>query len=193
MILLLALAGGCAAQPAPGAEVAPPDRLQLEGVALAMDDGAELRAARASLDEQGRGTGEGVTAVVPGRPPLEIHAPVSDWDLKAHTAVFRGDVVATRGDVTLRASTLTVTFADGKVERAVAEPGVVVTQGARRAEAAHAELTAATGEIVLTGKPVLSEAGNRMAGDRITLWLDDERVRCEGCSLVVDGEALAPQ
>lgn len=185
-MIWLVLGLACAADPP-----ARPAALELEGAKLVMDDGSALAAERAQLDAQGVGRAEQVQASVPGAPPLQISAPTSDWDLRNRVAIFTGDVVVTRADVTLRTERLTVRFASReKLERAVAEGKVVVTQGERVATAGKAELVAATGEIVLTGAPIITEGPNRMAGDRITLWLDDERVRCEGCRLLVDGEAL---
>jgi lipopolysaccharide export system protein LptA len=70
-----------------------------------------------------------------------------------------------------------------------------VTRGERAATSAKAELEGATGRITMTGEPRLSEGPNTLAGDRIVLWLDDERATCEGaagapCRLVVEGSAL---
>lgn len=189
--MLLALAGvACASAEAPIL----PAELRLEQAVLAMEDGTELRMAQAAVDREGAGAGTDVRATVPGAPPLEIAAPQSDWDLRARVARFTGGVTATRADVTMTADTLTVSFKSAdRLERAVAEGGVRVVQGARRAEGATAELTVESGEIVLTGAPVLSEGPNRMTGERITLWLDDERVRCDQCRLLVDGEAVRPR
>lgn len=185
-MILLALGLACAADPPPRSAA-----LEIEGASLVMEDGSQLDAERVSLDAQGVGRAEQVAASLPGAPPLQISAPISDWDLRRRVAVFQGDVVVTRADVTMRTLKLTVSFASKeKVDRAIAEGDVRVVQGDRHAEARRAELVAATGEIVMTGDPVISEGPNRMAGDRITLWLDDERVRCEGCRLLVDGEAL---
>jgi lipopolysaccharide export system protein LptA len=52
-----------------------------------------------------------------------------------------------------------------------------------------------TGKITLTGRPKLSEGVNALEGERIVLWLDEERADCEGgeggpCRLVVAAEAL---
>ncbi len=183
------LGAACAADPPP-----PPTALQLEGATLIADDGSALRMASATIGRDGAGEGQQVSARSAGAPPLAINAPTSDWDLKGRVARFTGGVTATRADVTLTCQTLTVSFASAdRVRQATCEGAVTVTQGARRAEGSRAELDADSGEIVLTGEPVISEGSNRMRGERITLWLDDERVRCEQCSLIVDGEAVRPR
>ncbi len=127
---------------------------------------------------------------------LTIRAAASEWDLKARVARFEGPVEVTRGPVTLRTPSLTVTYAGpDRVERVEATGGVEVTRGERRARADHAVLDAATGEISLTGAPRLAEGPNVLEGTRIVLYLDHDRARCEGaegapCRLVVDGAAL---
>ena len=77
-----------------------------------------------------------------------------------------------------------------RVDRAEATGGVEVTRGDRVATGAQAVLEAQTGEVRLTGQPVLSEGPNRMSGVAITLFLDEERVVCDGCRLVVEGKAV---
>lgn len=188
-MLWLALGTACAADPPP-----PPSALTLQDAALIAEDGSELRMASATVQRDGAGQGAEVRATRAGAPPLTIEAPTSDWDLKARVARFTGGVKATRAEVVLTCDELVVSFASrDRVRTAVADGHVVVTQGERRAVGARAELDADSGEIVLTGAPELSEGPNRMRGEKVTLWLDDERVRCEQCSLVVDGEAVRPR
>ncbi len=131
-----------------------------------------------------------------GKPPLEITAERSEWDLAARTARFSGAVQVRRGGVQMRCDTLDVRYADAeRVDRVLAAGNVRVTQGAREASAASAELVGATGQITLAGAPRLAEGPNTLVGSRIVLWLDDERASCEGaggepCRLVVEGSAL---
>lgn len=128
--------------------------------------------------------------------PLEIRAARSAWDLKNRTAHFEGEVVVVRGPVTLRCASLDVRYAGSdRVDTVVASGGVLVEHGDRRAAAARAELVGATGKITLTGEPRLAEGVNTLVGERIILWLDDEKADCEGgpsgpCTLVVEGRAL---
>lgn len=187
MLLLGLLA---CADPAPPATRA----LVFEQAELSMQDGTTLRLAQATIDPEGKGQGQGASAVSPGAPPLQIDAPTSDWDLKAREARFTGGVTAVRGDVTLTCQVLRVRFASAdRVQTAVAEGDVRVVQGDRAASGARAELNAETGEIALTGDPRISEGANTMTGARIALWLDDDRVRCDQCRLVVAGDAIAPR
>jgi lipopolysaccharide export system protein LptA len=116
-----------------------------------------------------------------GKPPLQVSAARSSWDLKARTARFEGEVVVTRGDVTMRCAALDVSYADtDTIDRVVATGGVRVDRGPRHAEAERAELVGSTGQITLTGSPRLAEGASELVGARIVLWLDDERATCEG-------------
>ncbi len=132
----------------------------------------------------------------PGRPPLQITAARSDWDLRARSAHFEGDVRVVRGVVEIRCARLDVQYADAEtIDRVLATGGVEVRRGERVATSARAELVGATGRVTLTGAPRLAEGPNTLAGTTIVLWLDDERATCEGsegepCRLVVDGTAL---
>lgn len=188
--MLLGLLGvACAAAPAPAPEV-----LTVQEAALTLEDGSTLRMAQATMDRDGVGQGTTVSATASGKPPLNIQAPSSEWDLRSHVAVFHGPVTATRADVTLTCETLTVTFAGARrVRTAEAAGSVVVLQGERRATGDRAVLDADTGEIVLTGSPRVAEGSNQLTGQKITLLLDGEKVRCDQCQLVVDGDAVAPR
>jgi lipopolysaccharide export system protein LptA len=182
---------------APAATVPLPEAW--EATSLVVEgEGWEARAARATLDAE-RATGVDVTGVVTpasGRPPLTIDAPRTEWDLRAGITTFSGGVSATRGDVTLRADTLVVRYADaGRVDRVEADGAVVVERGDRRGEGGRAVLVASTGEITITGHPRLREGPSWLTGERIVLWLDDERAVCEGaegapCRLTLAGDAI---
>jgi len=139
-----------------------------------------------------------VTRREEGKPPLAIRSSASTWDLKNKRARFEGQVVVTRGDVTMRCDELDVTYSSGDaVDTVVATGHVEVDKGTRTARAAAAELVGATGRITLTGSPRLSDGPNELVGDTIVLWLDDERATCAGtagapCTLVVAGWAVGP-
>jgi lipopolysaccharide export system protein LptA len=169
------------------------DHVELEGVEVEAE-GVRLSMASATLEKDGTGTGEVVTGTRYSRPPLEIEAPRTNWDLKARSAVFEGGVTAKRGEFTLRCDTLTVSFSGGgpsdAVERATAEGNVTISRDQRTATGERAELDGATGEVVLTGNPTLVEGANRLTGEVVRLFLDDERISCEKCRLVIDGDAI---
>jgi lipopolysaccharide export system protein LptA len=117
-------------------------------------------------------------------PSLHVTAQRAAWDLAGRTVRFEGEVHGTRGDVTLTCATLEVWFTDpDALDRARASGGVQVHQGVREARADTALLDIPAGRIELAGSPWMREGGRRMAGERIVLLLDDERVECEACTL----------
>ncbi|MSQ00489.1 MAG: hypothetical protein EXR71_01185 [Myxococcales bacterium] len=164
-------------------------------------DGAAYRVslAGASTDRAGGAPIDATTtevARIGGGADLHIDAPRSSWDLKKHVARFDGGVLVTRGPVVLRCDRLDVTYADGgTLDMVVATGNIKVEHGVRRAAADRAELIGKTGRITLTGNPRLSEDASTLVGERIVLWLDDDKADCEGtagspCRLVVAGTAL---
>ncbi len=182
---MIALLLACAPQP-----LAQPDGVLVARDATVNLEGITISAQQAVVDEDGTGRAETVSAAAP---PLTITSQDAVWSFPEQIAQFEGDVVATRGEVILRCASLQVRFLrPDRIQHAVAEGGVEVTQGERTATSDRAELTAEDGMLVLTGDPMLTDAGNRLTGERITLWLDREQVECQGCTLVVDGAAIKP-
>ena len=183
--MMLALLVGCAEPVVPSGEM-----LVVHEATIELDS-ITISARQAIVDDDGSGQAIEVSAEAP---PLRITSQRSEWSFADRTAQFEGDVVATRADVTLRCEVLTVAFLrPDRIDHAVAEGSVTVVQGQRQASSSRAELTAEDGMLVLTGEPTITEAGNRLSGESITLWLDQERVECQGCTLVIEGAAIAPE
>lgn len=187
MILLLIACAGSPPLPEPRPEA------PMSGVELAVGDDLTVTLASAWMDPDGSGRGEGAKAVVAGPPPLVVTGDRSSWRLKDGVVVFEGNVVAVRGDVTLRCATLEVIYDGDRVREARASGGVRVTRGTREARGDRAVLHAAEGRVELEGSPTVTEGPNRMTGDRIALFLDDERLECDRCRLEVSGQAVTPR
>jgi len=151
-----------------------------------------LTLAGAWLDDDGSGHGTDAAAVLPGPPELKIEGERSTWSMAEGTFVFEESVKATRGPVTLYCDKLDVDYVDDRVQEARAQGNVRVVRGDRVATALEALLTVADGRLVLEGEAVLEEGPHRLTGDRVILWLDQDRASCEGCVLSVAGEAVAP-
>ncbi len=206
LALALVMAQGCGGSaPREGEPTGPP--LRVEQARLEAP-GLVLLAASATVDADGQAQASQVQATVEGgavgggggslpaeaRPPLTIEAPDSSWDLRGRTVRFTGGVRAQRAQVVLTCDELQVQYASGeRVQSALATGRVEVVHGTRTATSDSALLTTADGSIVLTGDPRISDGPNQLSGQRITLYLDDERVRCEGCRLRVDGQAVSPK
>lgn len=196
---------GCSSPP--GSLPEPGPRLVVHDARLDAGAGLVVHAARATVDDAGAGRASDVRAVlqpqasggegagqVRTRPALEVEAPSSDWDLRTGTVRFSGGVVATRGLVQLTCAELEVVYADAdRIDTAVASGDVLVVRGERRASGDQAVLTAGDGSLALTGSPSVTDGPNTLTGSRIVLYLDDERVLCDDCRLVVAGSAIGPR
>ena len=175
--------------------------ISMEGVQLRLptrDAAFRAQAQHVELARDQRGFAQGLNASSPTQPGLEVTSKRATWDMKRGSVLFEGEVRAVRGEISLRCQTLQVSFSDPQtLEHAVAEGDVEVRQaraeGAadRVAQGARATLDVSSGRLELTGDPQILEGGRRMRGERIVLFLDDERLECEACSLVLPPQ-LAP-
>lgn len=128
---------------------------------------------------------------------------------KEHRAVFEGTVVLTKGDLVVRSDHMVVFYepresqkngstAAGHGEAQVSQMAVSKIEATGRVKIEKKAGTATCRKavfyqkdqkIVLTGDPVAWERGNRVTGDRITMFLDQDRTVVEGGSTVMLEEA----
>ena len=120
--------------------------------------------------------------------PIDIDADVFEVSGKEKRGVFRGNVVARQGDVTIRAERVEATYSKEVkgITKAVADGGVTVTSGTKVGKSNRAEFDNETRTIILTGEPRLWEEGSVVEGKTITFHVDDGRVECFDCSIDVD-------
>ncbi len=191
MIGWLAALTGCSAP----AIVARGPEAELHGVHARLGVGEQapqVWLASAWLGPDGTGRGSPAEARIEGPTPLVVTGDRSSWALAEKRVTFDGHVRATRGEVVLTAERMELWWAGDKVDRVVATGGVEVRRGDRLATAGRAELAVATGRIDLRDHPTVLEAGNRLVGESMALYLDDDRLDCEQCRLEIEGEALRP-
>ena len=139
--------------------------------------------------------------------PIIVNADRLEYDYKNSIVVYRGDVQASQGQVKLRSDTLTVTFENMKdgaakdgppapkadppvpdpaakgtqrVHEVVAVGNVRIDQGARWATGGKAVFDQTQRTLVLTENPLLHEGPNEVAGDRVIVFLDENRSVVEG-------------
>ena len=120
--------------------------------------------------------------------PIDIDADVFEVSGKEKRGVFRGNVIARQGDVTIRASRVEATYSATVkgITKAVAEGGVTVTTGTKVGKSDRAEFNNDERTIVLSGEPRLWEEGSILEGKQIVFHVDDGRVECFECSIDVD-------
>lgn len=129
------------------------------------------------------------------RGPVEVRADELEFEYQARRLTYRGSVVVTQDDMTLSSDSLRVVIdekAKDKVREVLAEGHVRISQGARSASGGRATFDSATRTIVLSENAVLREGPNEVAGDRVRVFLDEQRSVVEGgvrARLVPTGEA----
>ena len=134
--------------------------------------------------------------------PIHITSDTLEYDYKAYVVVYRGDVIAIQGDTKVRSDTLTVTLVathDGngpppanpdpvpagasggqKVQEIIAVGNVRIDDGSRWATGGRAVFEQSNRTLVLTETPVLHDGPNEVAGDRVIVFLDENRSVVEG-------------
>jgi lipopolysaccharide export system protein LptA len=132
--------------------------------------------------------------------PIVITSDTLEYDYKANVVVYRGRVQAEQGEVKLSSDTLTVTFANAKSEAGASGDGGVtvpgqqgqrlreivalgnvrIDNGARWATGGRAVFDQGQRTLVLTDGPMLHDGSNEVVGDRVVVYLDEDRSVVEG-------------
>ena len=99
------------------------------------------------------------------------------FDYLKQYAFFEQNVVVVDPQMKIYADTMMVTFDENNRARNIkAQGNVIIIQEDKRARAAVAEYKVDTGEITLTGKPMITSGKNIFTADVIRYWRDDERM-----------------
>jgi len=148
---------------------------------------AAAESARSSpgLPDWSRGGLLGDFSLGSSREPIRISADMLEFDYKNRVLTYRGGVEVTQGDMTLRSNTLTIHFDEhaadhDKLQEIVAEGEVRIGKGARFATGGRAVFDQATKTVTLSQDAVLHDGDNRVAGDRVVVYLDQGRSVVEG-------------
>jgi lipopolysaccharide export system protein LptA len=167
----------------------PCDRRALAAVAVVLALAAGALAEEAPPRTGGRGLFESLSLGA-RKEPIRINSDSLEYDHRGSMITYRGNVQVTQGDVTLAADRLSITYdptaAEGagalpaqggadRIREIVAEGGVRIRQGQRLAEGRRAVFDQAKQTIVLSDGAVLHEGPNQVTGDRIIVYLQEER------------------
>jgi lipopolysaccharide export system protein LptA len=132
--------------------------------------------------------------------PITITSDNLVYEYKDGVIVYRGDVLAVQGDVKIRSNELRITLAksgkdagaeeaggatlasasSSKLDAVVASGNVRIDQGTRWAVGGKATFDQKNRTLVLTESPVLHDGPNEVAGDRVVVYLDEDRSVVEG-------------
>lgn len=117
------------------------------------------------------------------RGPVRIDADRMEFDYKTMVLTYRGTVTVTQADLKLRSDTLRVTLDrenPDKPREVVAEGSVQIDKGARRATGGRAVFDNAARTVTLSEQARLQDGPNEVAGERVVVYLDEERSVVEG-------------
>lgn len=158
---------------------------------LAADDAKPTAASSSLFQSLSLGSNKG---------PVRIDSDSLELDYKSSNVTYRGHVQVTQGDVTLTSDQLSITYdpsavkqndqptagatpkpksgagsdAD-KIKEIVAEGNVKIRQGTRLAEGRRAVFDQAKQTVVLSDGAVLHDGPNQVAGERVIVYLKEDR------------------
>ena len=109
--------------------------------------------------------------------PLVITADRMELRRKENLIVYRGNVLAERGDVKIQSDVLSARYdpGDGALKTVVAEGKVRVSQGAREMTGDKAVFDDSNETITVSGNTVMRDGDNSVSGGRVTIYLKEDR------------------
>jgi lipopolysaccharide export system protein LptA len=130
--------------------------------------------------------------------PVRIDSDTLELDYKSSNVTYRGHVQVTQGDVVLNSDRLSISYdpeavkrpgksADGsvkttapggdadRIKEIIAEGNVRIRQGTRLAEGRRAVFDQAKQTFTLSENAVLHDGPNQVAGERVIVYLKEER------------------
>ena len=117
------------------------------------------------------------------RGPVHINSDTMEFDYKTKVLTYRGAVTVTQADMILHSDVLTVSLDPEKPQRprtVVAEGSVQIDKGQRRATGGRAVFDDAARTVTLSDQAKLKDGQNEVAGEKVVVYLDEERSVVEG-------------
>jgi outer membrane protein assembly factor BamD len=110
--------------------------------------------------------------------PVDIVSDTMEGLEKGKIIVFKGNVLTKQDDLRIFSDSLTAHMNEesNEVERAEAEGNVKIIKAERTATCDHAVFENAKGEITLKGNVVVYSGADRLAGDTIIYYINEDRV-----------------
>ena len=120
--------------------------------------------------------------------PVNISSDSLEYSNKDNTAIFRGNVVARQGDMSMFADQMEATYAGksgeknekGGIKELAATGNVKIIQGERIATGQKIVFYGDEQKIVATGNPRVWQGNNVIVGNKITVYLKQDRSVVEG-------------
>jgi lipopolysaccharide export system protein LptA len=110
--------------------------------------------------------------------PVDIVSDTMEGLEKGKIIIFKGNVLTKQDDLRIFSDSLTAHMNEesNEVERAEAEGNVKIVKAERTATCNHAVFENAKGEITLKGNVVVYSGADRLAGDTIIYYINEDRV-----------------
>jgi len=131
--------------------------------------------------------------------PIEITSDRMEAFNEKKMVVFSGNASAKQGDIVLKSDQLFLYYKNkpgkkdkigtkeietsGELDKIEAKGNVVVTQKERRATSEEASYNQESGQIVMTGNPILREGKNTITGCKVIVYTNEDRGSVVPCTL----------
>jgi len=114
--------------------------------------------------------------------PIYITSDWMEFDQTKSTITYKGRVVTTQGDMTLRSETLTADYSQDmkQIKQIVAEGKVNVTQSNRVATGEKAVFDDQAKTVTLTGNPIMRQGNSQISGSRVIYFVEQDKAVAEG-------------
>ena len=151
---------------------------------LAEPSKEEGEAPRTPAQEEKKPGGEkkGPLGFFTEKKPVDVVSDTMEGLEKGKIVVFKGHVIAKQGEMSMFCDTLTAYLSEetNEIERAHAEGNVKIVKQERTATCEEAFFDNAKGEIILKRNAVVFSGADKVAGDTVTYFLNDDRVHVQG-------------
>lgn len=114
--------------------------------------------------------------------PIVITSDRMELDRKKSTITYRGNVLTVRGELRMKSDTLSgvIDFAGAGLKTIIAAGNVRVIQEGRVATGDKAIFDSVKETITLVGNPVIQQGNSKISGDRVIVYLKEDRGVVEG-------------
>jgi lipopolysaccharide export system protein LptA len=115
--------------------------------------------------------------------PVNISSKELEFDYRTRALSYRGSVVVSQNDLKLSSDALRVVLNEQErdvIREVIAEGHVRIEQGQRVATGGRAVFDQSKRTVVLSENAVLREGSNEVAGERVVVYVDEQRMVVEG-------------
>ena len=114
--------------------------------------------------------------------PIYINSDWMEFDQTKGTITYKGRVVTTQGDMTIRSETLTAEYTPDmkQIKQIVVEGKVNATQGNRVATGEKMVFDDQAKTVTLTGNPIMRQGNSQISGTRVVYFIEQDKAVAEG-------------